>query len=74
MGQVDAGISTETGPFAREIAALIQPVRQADNRVLLVETISNPCSAGQLARERGVTVGAALIAVLLPLCWATRAG
>lgn len=54
------GINTEAEPSARELAALIQQIR--DDRVggLFVENITNPDLVAQIAEETGLEIGGRL--------------
>ncbi len=49
------GISTENEATAKEVAGLIEQIRQEKVRALFVENISDPRLLAQIAREAGVT-------------------
>lgn len=54
------GLSTESEPSAREIAALVRQMKAEGIRALFVENISDPRLMQQLAREAGAFIGGAL--------------
>lgn len=54
------GVSTDAEPSAREVAQLIRQIQREKIRAVFVENMSNPRLLAQLARDTGVTVGAAL--------------
>jgi zinc/manganese transport system substrate-binding protein len=51
------GITTDSDPSARDVAALIRQVREQKIRALFVENMSNPGVIDQIARESGGVVG-----------------
>lgn len=55
-----AGVSTESEPSARQIAALIGQIRKEKVRALFVENMSNPRLVEQIGRDAGATVGGRL--------------
>jgi len=55
-----AGISTQTEPSARQIAALIAQIRKENVKALFVETMTNPKLVEQIGRDAGASVGGAL--------------
>ncbi|MBM3602338.1 MAG: metal ABC transporter substrate-binding protein [Alphaproteobacteria bacterium] len=58
--EAPAGWSTDSQPSARNIARLIQQMRQRQVRTLFVENISDPRMVQQLAKEGGGTLGGKL--------------
>ena len=54
------GLTTESQPSAKQIAQLIQQIKQDQIRALFVENISNPKLIEQIASETGVRVGGKL--------------
>lgn len=56
------GVSTDSEPSAREVAALIRQIRSEKIRALFFENMSNPRLLEQIAREAGVTAGGKLYA------------
>ena len=54
------GVSTDAEPSAKEVAQLIRQIQREKIRAVFVENMSNPTLLAQLARDAGVTVGAAL--------------
>jgi zinc/manganese transport system substrate-binding protein len=54
------GISTESEPSAREMAALIEQVRRERIRAIFVENITDSRLLEQLARETGAVIGGKL--------------
>ncbi|EJN07028.1 metal ABC transporter substrate-binding protein [Herbaspirillum sp. YR522] len=56
------GVSTDSEPSAREVAALIRQIRSERIRALFFENMSNPRLLEQIAREAGVTPGGKLYA------------
>jgi zinc/manganese transport system substrate-binding protein len=56
------GISTESDPSARDIAALIRQIRQENIKAVFFENMSNPQLLRQLSRDAGVTPGGKLYA------------
>ena len=54
------GLTTESQPSAKQIAQLIQQIKQDQIRALFVEKISNPKLIEQIASETGVRVGGKL--------------
>lgn len=56
------GVSTDSEPSAREVAALIRQIRSEKIRALFFENMSNPRLLQQIARESGVTAGGKLYA------------
>jgi len=54
------GVSTDAEPSAREVAELIRQIQREKIRAVFVENMSNPRLLAQLAKDTGVTVGAAL--------------
>lgn len=54
------GLSTESEPSARDIAALIRQIRRERIPAIFVENISDPRLLEQLARETGVSIGGRL--------------
>jgi zinc/manganese transport system substrate-binding protein len=51
------GLSTESEPSAKDLAALIRQMKRQNVRVLFIETMSDPRLVQQLAREGGGIVG-----------------
>ena len=51
---------TDAEPSAKEVAQLIRQIQREKIRAVFVENMSNPTLLAQLARDAGVTVGAAL--------------
>jgi zinc/manganese transport system substrate-binding protein len=51
------GISTDSEPLARSIAALIRQIRREGIRALFIENISDPRLIKEIARETGATPG-----------------
>ncbi|WP_343585148.1 metal ABC transporter substrate-binding protein [Herbaspirillum sp.] len=56
------GVSTDSEPSAREVAALIRQIRAEKIKALFFENMSNPKLLQQIARETGVTPGGKLYA------------
>ena len=54
------GLSTESEPSAREVAALVRQMRDKGIRALFVENITDPRLVQQLAREAGAVIGGTL--------------
>jgi zinc/manganese transport system substrate-binding protein len=54
------GLSTESEPSARDVAALIQQVRKERIPAIFLENISDPRLLEQLARETGASIGGRL--------------
>ncbi len=54
------GMSTESEPTARQIAALIEQIRKEKVKALFIENMSNPRLIEQIARDAGVTPGGEL--------------
>ena len=54
------GLSTESEPSARELAALIRQMREEGIHALFVENVTDPRLVEQLAREAGAVVGGRL--------------
>jgi len=54
------GLSTESEPSAKQIAALIRQLKKEKTRVLFVENITDPRLVQQLAREAGAVIGGTL--------------
>lgn len=54
------GVSTDTEASAKDIAALIQQIRQAQIPAVFVESISDPRQLQQIARETGAHIGGTL--------------
>lgn len=54
------GVSTDAEPSAREVAELIRQIQREKIKAVFVENMSNPRLLAQLAKDAGVTVGAAL--------------
>jgi zinc/manganese transport system substrate-binding protein len=54
------GLSTESEPSARDMAALVKQVREERIGAIFVENISDPRLLEQLARETGATMGGRL--------------
>lgn len=54
------GISTDSEPTPRELAALIAQIRTAKIRALFVESIANKLVLQQVARETGARIGPAV--------------
>ncbi|MFT3778396.1 MAG: metal ABC transporter substrate-binding protein [Ottowia sp.] len=54
------GLSTESEPSARELAALIEQVRRERIPAIFVENIADPRLLEQLARETGAVIGGQL--------------
>jgi zinc/manganese transport system substrate-binding protein len=54
------GVSTDAEPSAKEVAQLIKQIQREKIKAVFVENMSNPKLLAQLARDAGVTVGAAL--------------
>jgi len=55
--QSPRGISTDSEPSARDVAALIREVRERKIKALFVENMTNPILIDQIARESGGVVG-----------------
>ncbi len=51
------GVTTDSEPSARDVAALIRQVREQKIKALFVENMSNPGVVDQIARESGGVVG-----------------
>jgi zinc/manganese transport system substrate-binding protein len=51
------GVSTDSEASARDVAALIDQVRDAGVKVIFVETISDPRLSDRIAAETGAVVG-----------------
>lgn len=51
------GVSSESEPSAREIAALVRQIRQGKVRALFMENISDPRSIQRIAAETGARIG-----------------
>jgi zinc/manganese transport system substrate-binding protein len=51
------GVSTDSEASARDVAALIDQIRDAGVKVIFVETISDPRLAARIAAETGAVVG-----------------
>ncbi|MBB5392033.1 MULTISPECIES: metal ABC transporter solute-binding protein, Zn/Mn family [unclassified Herbaspirillum] len=56
------GVSTDSEPSAKEVAALIRQIRTQKIKALFFENMSNPKLLQQIAREAGVTPGGKLYA------------
>ncbi len=54
------GIDTQAEPSARDLAALIQQLREQDAAALFVENITNPALVQQISRETGIEIGGRL--------------
>ena len=54
------GLTTESQPSAKQVAQLIEQIKQDQIRALFVENISNPKLIEQIASETGVRVGGKL--------------
>lgn len=54
------GLSTESEPSARDLAALVQQVRQERIGAIFLENIADPRLLEQLARETGAAIGGRL--------------
>lgn len=54
------GVSNDSEPSAREVAALIREVREQKIKALFVENMTNPGMVEQIARDSGGVVGARL--------------
>jgi len=54
------GLSTESEPSAKQIAALIRQLKKEKTRALFVENITDPRLVQQLAREAGAVIGGTL--------------
>lgn len=54
------GVSSESEPSAREIAALVRQIRQGKVRALFMENISDPRSIQRIAAETGARIGGKL--------------
>jgi zinc/manganese transport system substrate-binding protein len=54
------GLSTESEPSARDVARLIQQIRQERAKALFIENITDPRLVEQIARETGVKLGGTL--------------
>jgi zinc/manganese transport system substrate-binding protein len=54
------GVSTSTEPSAQDVAGLIRQIQREKIRAVFVENMSNPTLLAQLAKDTGVSVGAAL--------------
>ena len=55
-----AGVSTDSEPSARQIAALIAQIRKENVKALFVENMSNPKLLQQIGRDAGATIGGEL--------------
>jgi zinc/manganese transport system substrate-binding protein len=51
------GLSTESEPSAKSVAALIRQIRRQGIKALFLENISDPRLMGEIARETGATLG-----------------
>ena len=56
------GVSTDSEPSARDVAALIRQIRSEKIKALFFENMSNPKLLQQIAREAGITPGGKLYA------------
>ena len=56
------GVSTDSEPSAKQVAALIRQIRTEKIKALFFENMSNPKLLQQIAREAGVTPGGKLYA------------
>jgi zinc/manganese transport system substrate-binding protein len=56
------GMSTEAEPSAKQVAQLIRQIKAEKIKAVFVENMSNPKLLAQLAKDAGVTPGAALYA------------
>ncbi|AMO94108.1 periplasmic solute binding family protein [Collimonas fungivorans] len=56
------GVSTESEPSARDVAALIRQMKQEDSKAVFFENMSNPQLLQQISREAGVVPGGKLYA------------
>jgi ABC-type Zn uptake system ZnuABC Zn-binding protein ZnuA len=56
IGTIIPGVSTGSSPSARQLAALVDTVRQSRAPAIFLETGSNPKLASQLAEETGIRV------------------
>lgn len=55
-----AGVSTDSEPSARQIAALIAQIRKENVKALFIENMSNPKLLRQIGRDAGATIGGEL--------------
>jgi ABC-type Zn uptake system ZnuABC Zn-binding protein ZnuA len=55
-GSILSSVSSSASPSAREIAALIDHIRQSKARAIFLETGTNPQLADQIANETGIQV------------------
>ncbi len=55
-----AGVSTDSEPSARQIAALIAQIKKENVKALFVENMSNPKLLQQIGRDAGATIGGEL--------------
>lgn len=56
------GVSTESEPSARDVAALIRQMKQEDSKAVFFENMSNPQLLQQISREAGIVPGDKLYA------------
>jgi zinc/manganese transport system substrate-binding protein len=56
------GMSTEAEPSAKQVAQLIRQIKAEKIKAVFIENMSNPKLLAQLAKDAGVTPGAALYA------------
>ena len=56
------GVSTESEPSAKDIAALIRQIRKEKIRAVFMENMSSPQLIQQISKEAGVTLGGELYA------------
>lgn len=56
------GVTTESEPSAKDIAALIRQIRKEKIRAVFMENMSNPQLIQQISKEAGVTLGGELYA------------
>ena len=56
IGTVIPSVSTGASPSAKEMAALVDQIRETGAKAIFVETGANPQLANQIARESGVSV------------------
>jgi zinc/manganese transport system substrate-binding protein len=56
------GVSTDSEPSARDVAALIRQIRSEKIKALFFENMSNPKLLQQIARESGTAAGGKLYA------------
>lgn len=54
------GISTESEPSAKAIAALVRQIKRENVKAVFIENMTSPRMAEMLARETGATLGAAV--------------